>query len=91
MRTSAHVGAGTRLGEAAAENPGRAALLSLITTPLAMRAGRVALTWARRNPGLALAVAAGAVAWWGAQSLRRNSSNGRGFEGSTDEPPASSL
>ncbi len=82
MRTTRQ-GAGGRLGDAAAENPGRAALLSLISTPLAMKAGRVGLRWARRNPGVALAVAAGALAWWGMRAMRDDVGG--------DESSASSL
>jgi hypothetical protein len=72
--------AGGRLGDAAAENPGRAALLSLVSTPLAMKAGRVALRWARRNPGVALAVAAGALAWWGTKAMRENGGAPNAFD-----------
>lgn len=85
MKTFRHSGAASRLGDAAAENPGRTALLSLITTPLAMRAGRVALRWAQRNPGMALVLAAGAVAWW----ARSGNGNDRSIGG--DESAASSL
>lgn len=61
-----------RLEQAAVENPGKTAALSLLTTPLALKAGGVALRWARRNPGLAFTVAAGALAWWGLKSLRQS-------------------
>lgn len=100
MRNPRH-DVGGRLGDAAAENPGRAALLSLVSTPLALKAGRVALRWARRNPGVALAVAAGALAWWGTKALRENGvahdsagafgreNGGRSMGG--DESSASSL
>jgi hypothetical protein len=59
------------IGEEAAANPGKTAVFSLLTTPLAMRAGGVALRWARRNPGLALTVAAGALVWYGLKARRQ--------------------
>ena len=70
-------GSGTeRLGQAAAENPGKTAALSLLTTPLAMKAAGIALRWARRNPAMALTVAAGALAWWGLKAARRSGATG---------------
>jgi hypothetical protein len=65
-----------RLEREAVENPGRTAALGLLTTPLAMKAGGLALRWARRNPALALTVAAGALAWWGYKALRQQAGGG---------------
>jgi hypothetical protein len=71
MRHEGYESGAERLERAAAENPGKTAAFSLLTTPLAMKAASVALRWARRNPGLALTVAAGALAWWGVKTLRQ--------------------
>lgn len=71
MRYDGHEGGTERLERAADGNPGATAAFGLLTTPLAMKAAGVALQWARRNPGLALAVAAGALAWWGVKSMRQ--------------------
>jgi hypothetical protein len=61
---------GRGFGAAAAEHPAGAAGLGFLTTPLALSAGRLALRFARRNPTLAVVVAAGALAWWGYGRLR---------------------
>jgi hypothetical protein len=68
-----------RLERAAVENPGKTAAFSLLTTPLALKAGGLALRWARRNPGLAFTVAAGALAWWGMKSLRQGGVSRQAF------------
>lgn len=60
-------GEAERLFDAFAEHPGRTAGLSFLTTPLALKAGRIALRWARRNPALALTVGVGAVLWMAAK------------------------
>lgn len=57
-------GTGERIREAAAEHPGATALVSLLTSPIALKLGSVALRWARRHPVLAIGVAAGAYAMW---------------------------
>lgn len=56
--------AAERVREAATEHPGATALVSLLSSPIALKAGGVALRWARRNPVLAIVVAAGAYVWW---------------------------
>jgi hypothetical protein len=79
------------VGQKAAENPGKTAVFSLLTTPLAMRAGSVALRWARRNPGLALTVAAGALVWYGLKARRQagaGSASGGDDDDSFDFPGA---
>jgi hypothetical protein len=72
MRYDGHESGTERLERAAVENPGKTAAFSLLTTPLAMKAAGVALRWARRNPGMAFTVAAGALAWWGLKSMRQS-------------------
>lgn len=57
-------GTGERLREAAAEHPGVTALVSLLSSPLALKLGSFALRWARRHPVLAIGVAAGAYVMW---------------------------
>lgn len=57
-------GTGERIREAAAEHPGAAALVSLLTSPIALKLGSVAFRWARRHPLLAIGVAAGAYVMW---------------------------
>jgi hypothetical protein len=71
MRYDGHESGAERLERKAVENPGKTAAFSLLTTPLALKAGGLALRWARRNPGLAFAVGAGALAWWAMKSLRQ--------------------
>jgi hypothetical protein len=73
------------VGQKAAGNPGKTAFLSLLTTPLAMRAGGVALRWARRNPGLALTVAAGALVWYGLKARQQAGGSGAVSGGNDDD------
>jgi hypothetical protein len=72
------------LEQKAVDNPGKTAALSLLTTPLAMKAGGVALRWARRNPGLAFTVAAGALALWGLRSLKGTATRSASDAGAED-------
>jgi hypothetical protein len=74
------------LEQKAVENPGKTAALSLLTTPLALKAGGLALRWARRNPGLAFTVAAGALAWWGMRSMRGAGSRSSGVHAGAEDP-----
>jgi hypothetical protein len=67
-----------------ADNPGKTATLGLLTTPLAMKMGGIALRWARRNPGLAFTVAAGALAVWGLRSLKGAASRSPAGAGAED-------
>jgi hypothetical protein len=80
MHYDGHESGAERLERKAVENPGKTAAFSLLTTPLAIKAGGIALRWARRNPGLALTVAAGALAWWGYKSLRQQAGGASGAE-----------
>ena len=63
---------GQQIGDAAAQNPGKTALIGLLSSPLALRAGGVALRWARRHPVLAIAAAAGAYAWYRRANAAQN-------------------
>jgi hypothetical protein len=74
------------LEQKAVENPGKTAALSLLTTPLALKAGGVALRWARRNPGLAFTVAAGALAVWGLRSLQGAASRSSASTAGDEDP-----
>ncbi|MCZ8130922.1 MAG: hypothetical protein O9284_06420 [Steroidobacteraceae bacterium] len=67
---------GQQIGDAAAQNPGTTALIGLLSSPLALRAGGVVLRWVRRHPFLAVAAAAGAYAWY----RRANSTGTYGYD-----------
>lgn len=74
-------GTGERIREVAAEHPGATALVSLLTSPIALKLGSVALRWARRHPVLAIGVAAGAYVMWNRRQGGGNSLRGYGDRG----------
>lgn len=63
-------GTGEKIREAASEHPGVTALVSLLSSPIALKLGGVALRFARRNPVLAIGLAAGAYVLWNRRQQR---------------------
>lgn len=74
-------GTGERIREAAAEHPGATALVSLLTSPIALKAGSIALRWARRHPLVAIGIAAGAYVVWNRRQRDAGAPAGRSDRG----------